>query len=156
MIMEDIKNACALTGHRTIGDDFSEQKLKDIFIELIREQNVRTFYCGMAIGFDLIACEILCDLRAVYPDLRVVACVPCPEQAEKFSFFNKRTYERLLNACDEKVIVSPKYDRACMHIRNRYMVDRAAFLVAYCNKTTGGSASTVRYAEKKSREIIFV
>ena len=154
--MENINFACALTGHRVLKKDFSKEKLKEIFIKLMQEQKVNTFYCGMAIGFDLTACEILYGLKQENYPIKIVACIPCPGQSDKFYSFQKEKYDFLLSICDEKTVISPQYDRACMHIRNRYMVDRAQFLVAYCYKNIGGSASTVRYAQKKERDIIFV
>ncbi|MBR6608542.1 MAG: hypothetical protein IKK98_07800, partial [Oscillospiraceae bacterium] len=47
-----------------------------------------------------------------------------------------------------------RYTRFCMHERNRYMVDRAQYLLAvYDGGDTGGTASTVRYAESRKRNI---
>ena len=152
---KDIASACALTGHRALSSDFSDEKLEEILKDLIDRRGVNTFYCGMAVGFDSAACEMLLSLRDEGRHVRIVACVPCPEQAARFSPAQKARYERLLASCDEKVIVSPRYDGQCMQKRNRYMVDRAAYLVAYCNKDKGGAANTVRYAQKKGRTVIF-
>ena len=152
---EDIFRACALTGHRQLSEDFSAEKLKESFLRLMKEKKVDTFYCGMAVGFDCAACEILLSLRERGRHVRVIACIPCPEQAAHFSAEQRALYDSLLSRCNEKVIISPHYDRQCMQKRNRYMVDRAAYLIAYCNREKGGSANTVRYAEKSGRTVIF-
>ena len=146
----------ALTGHRVLGKDFSAEKAKDVFLRLIRERGAETFYCGMALGFDTAACELLCGMRDGGADIRVIACVPCPEQPARFNERQKQKYGELLARCDERVVLAPRYSTGCMHARNRYMVDRAAYLVAYCNREKGGTASTVRYAQRKGREILFV
>ncbi len=152
----EIFRACALTGHRKIGEDFSVGRLREILEKLIGEERAELFYCGMALGFDAVACEMLCDMRDKGEHVRVVACVPCPEQPARFNAAQRERYEKLLSRCDEKIVLSPRYDAGCMHRRNRYMVDRAAYLVAYCSRERGGAASTVRYAQKKGRKIFFV
>lgn len=152
----DPAHACALTGHRQLGADFSAGKLREIFDFLTVKKGVNIFYCGMALGFDTAACELLCGMRDGGADIRVIACVPCPEQPARFNERQKQKYGELLARCDERVVLAPRYSVGCMHARNRYMVDRAAYLVAYCNREKGGTASTVRYAQRKGREILFV
>ena len=55
-------SACALTGHRVLGGSFSRKKAEDALRALIAE-GADTFYCGMALGFDLYCCELLLRLR---------------------------------------------------------------------------------------------
>lgn len=146
---EEKKLACAFTGHRKLEENFDGEKLKKGVKRLIEEENVSVFYCGMALGFDMYVCEYLQEIRSEYPQIKVIACIPCPEQADKFSDFEKHRYERLVSGCDERVILSPHYTNGCMFKRNRYMVDRADYLLAHCLRATGGSAYTVAYAQKK-------
>lgn len=50
--------------------------------------------------------------------------------------------------------VSREYREGCMLKRNRYLVDHAACLLAvYNGERRGGTAMTVRYAEKLNRDI---
>ena len=150
----EIEYACALTGHRSLEADFPKEKLRRILLTLITQKNVTRFYCGMALGFDLIACEMLVSLQADFPQIQVIACIPCPEQAAKFSRLNKQKYEGMVALCNEKIVLSPQYTPYCMHQRNRYMVEQAKYLICYLRKSTGGTASTVNYAQKLGREII--
>ena len=48
-------SACALTGHRVLGKGFSRERLEQCLRALIAE-GADTFYCGMALGFDLYCC----------------------------------------------------------------------------------------------------
>lgn len=143
----------ALTGHRVLGKDFSAEKAKDVFLRLIREHGAETFYCGMALGFDLACCEILLQLKKDFP-LRIVACIPCAGQSDSFPPAQKKRYQTLLSACDERVVLHEKYEEGCMFERNRYMADRCDVLVAYLREKRGGTYYTVRYAEKKGKEIL--
>ena len=146
---EEKKRACAITGHRILEKNFDGEKTKKEIRRLIEEENVSVFYCGMALGFDMYVCEYLQKIRSEYPQIKVIACIPCPEQADKFPYSEKRRYERLVSDCDEKKVLSSHYTNGCMFKRNRYMVDNAAFLLAHCIKETGGSAYTVSYAREK-------
>lgn len=147
-------SACALTGHRTLGEEFSPARLRRALESLLKE-GTDTFYCGMAMGFDLAAGELLVRLRKKYP-LRLVACIPCADQAERFPLSLRRRYEALLSACDERVVLFPAYEKGCMFARNRYMVDRADCVLAYLTAPQGGTYYTVRYAEKKGVPVLYL
>ena len=55
------------------------------------------------------------------------------------------------------VYVSREYSEDCMLRRNRYLVDHAACLLAvYNGERRGGTAMTVRYAQKLGREVIII
>lgn len=148
---------CAFTGHRTLGEDFSARKLKREIKKLILS-GVDTFYNGMAMGFDLLAAEKTLELKKKYPHIRLILCIPCYEQEKNFSEKDKGRYATIYKKADEKTVLSDTYYRGCMQNRNRYMVDRADVLVAYCNKPDGGAAYTVKYFKKSKpeREIVFI
>jgi len=60
-----------------------------------------------------------------------------------------------LDRADSIVYVSRAYHKNCMLDRNRFLVDHAAVLLAvYNGEWRGGTAMTVRYAQKLGRKII--
>ena len=139
---------CAFTGHRELYAGFSAQKLAETVRGLVRE-GVQTFYNGMAMGFDLLAAETVLALKAEYPQIKLIACIPCYNQEKNFSEADKKRYVEILKKADEQALLSEKYYRGCMQVRDQYMVDRADVLVCYCVKATGGAAYTVKYCQKK-------
>ena len=153
--MDLIKKSCALTGHRTLGDDFDKSALKNKILELVKEQNVGVFYCGMAKGFDTIACEILADIKDSY-NVKIIACIPCPEQDKYFSEKDKKKYEILLDKCDEIKVVSDHYFKGCMQVRNKFMVDRCDVVLGYVKEQKGGTIFTVKYALKMGKNVILL
>ena len=150
------KTACVFTGHRQLEYDFDQERLQQA-IENFIQQGVQTFYCGMALGFDLLAAEKVIALKEKYPTVKLIACIPCADQCEKYSPLNKKRYLEILKNCDEQVCLSDAYFKGCMHARNRYMVDRADCMIAYLKKQAGGTAFTVELFEKKHPfgEIVF-
>ncbi len=145
---------CALTGHRDLPETIDVNRLYDMLEEAVSE-GYDTFYCGMARGFDLLALDCLVSLSRKYA-LKLIACIPYAGHETGFSFETRNTYRRLLEWCDEKIVLYPAYRYGCYHARDRYMVDRADLVIAYCTRDSGGTAYTLKYAEKSGKEIRYV
>lgn len=145
--------ACALTGHRVLPKDFDEKRLSDELEAFIGE-GYSLFFCGMAEGFDLVALKALISLRARY-SFEIEACVPYRGQENRFSSEMKALYRALLPECDRETVFFDRYTDGCFLVRNRYMVDGADCVYAYCLRETGGTAYTVRYAKSKGKTVRF-
>ena len=145
---------CAFTGHRQLDSRFDRNLLDRVILNLIKS-GARNFYCGMAMGFDMIAAEIVLKYRESYP-VRLCACVPCGEQSKFFSLKDRVRYEKILCAADEKIVFSPEYVDGCMQERDRFLVDNCDVLVCYLRKTCGGTYYTVNYAKKQNKKLIEV
>ncbi len=148
-----ISRTVAVTGHRTVGD-LNKTKLEEVF-KLLIKKGYDTYLVGMAVGFDTICFNILSELKKTN-DIKLIACIPCKDQAKYFTESQKEEYEKMLLVADEKRIFSEKFTSYCMHRRNCYMVDNSSIIIAYLNKTFGGTFNTVKYAEKKGKRIIKV
>ena len=97
----------------------------------------------------MLAGAVVAERKKENEEIRLIACIPCPNQDKYFSPSEKEEYERLLSCADETVLVSEKYTPWCMAKRNDYMVERADALIAYCNRAEGGSAYTLKKFLKK-------
>lgn len=143
----------AVTGHRILPENFNKDKLKDLFLQVI-EKEFDTFLIGMALGFDTVCFNMLEEIKEKNKNIKLIACVPCIGQADKFNKEQKEEYQRMLSVADEKIILSEKYTPYCMHKRNQFMVDNASVLIAFVNRNFGGSYKTVTYAQKNNVPII--
>ncbi len=144
----------SVTGHRVLRNDLDREKLKNVLFTL-SIGGYTTFLTGMAIGFDTLCFNLLEEIKKQI-DIKIVACIPCLDQAKRFSFSQKREYERMLSVADEKIIISEEYTAWCMQKRNQFMVDNSSVLVSYLREEKGGTANTVNYAKKKNKKIINV
>ncbi len=151
----DINKTCAFTGHRNVGDDLDINALSELVQTLI-DNGVDTFLDGMARGFDLLAAETVIKLKEKNPHIKLIACVPCPNQEKYFSDEDKELYYSVLDKCNEVKILSDRYYKGCMHVRNRFMVDNSSKLVAYDRAEDGGTVYTVSYAAKHGKEIFII
>lgn len=144
---------CAFSGHRNLNDGgFDDGLLERVILNLVKT-GTHTFYCGMALGFDLAAAEKVLEIKKNYA-VRLVACLPCGGQAEVFSAKAKKRYEDILSDCDAVITLAPEYYTGCMHRRNRFMVDNCDTLVCYLRKSSGGTSYTVNYAAACGKKII--
>ena len=148
-------HACVFTGHRNLKSDFSAEEVKKAILTRI-EQGVMVFYNGMATGFDLASADELLKLKKDYP-IKLVACVPYPKQASKYSPKEKAKYAEILSKADEVVTLGEHYYNGCFLARNDYMIERADCMIAYLNEEKGGTAYTVKkFRKKRGEHIIFV
>ena len=147
------KTSCALTGHRVLPKNFNNRLLFDELEALIKE-GCTSFFCGMARGFDLLALKLLVELKERYP-IYLEACVPFRGQENTFPEQEFLLYRDLITRCDVTTVLFDSYKNGCYLARNRYMVDCSDMLFAFCTKSTGGTAYTLRYANSLSKPVIF-
>ncbi len=111
-----------------------------------------TFYCGGAMGFDLLAAEILLIFRK-RKNFRLVMALPFRAQSRTFPPEWRERYRCVLEQADEIVYVSDEYYKGCFYERNRYMVDRSERVIAFYDGKPGGTRDTVLYAKKTGVEV---
>ena len=156
LIEEENKiKTCAFTGHRELGANFDEKKLK-LNIELLIKKGVKIFYNGGAVGFDLTAAKIVLKLKKKH-DIKLIICVPFYGQEKNFSSAQKELYNKILKEADEVVVLSDNYYKGCFLRRNDYMIENADYLIAYLTKEVGGTAYTVKkFRAKKGDNVILI
>ena len=156
--MDKKANTCCLTGHRQIPEDVRpalERNLEQTLRRLIAE-GYTYFGAGGALGFDTMAAQTVLRLRREFPHLRLILVLPCPDQTRYWKESDIAEYQRILSSADKVVYVSPHYHWGCMQQRNRHLVDNSGVCVAYCTKSTGGSAYTVNYARSKGLPVLLM
>lgn len=125
-------------------------------ISALIEDECAVFYTGMAIGFDIIASEIVIELKKEHSNIKLIAVIPFEEQEKSFSYNWKSRYSKVLSACDEVIVLSKNYHVGCFQNRNKFMVDNSDYLVTWYDGKQGGTRNTLKYAQNKNRYIINV
>lgn len=139
------------TGHRNY-DGRADAALCDS-IRRHYAAGYRIFITGMAVGFDLHAGECVISLKDELPGLQLHCAVPFAGHERTLKGGTKERYGRLLEAADEVVILSPRYDSRVYHRRNDYMVDRSSALIAWFDGSGGGTEYTLQRALHSGLEI---
>lgn len=154
---DSINSSVCFTGHRTINPkklQAVKEKLYYTIMELYNEGH-RTFLCGMAIGFDLLAAEILIELKETYKDIIIVACIPFIGQESRFSPTDQERYNKVINSVDSKVIIARTFSKQSYLLRNIYMLEHSSIVVAYfdTNIKKGGTFFTYNKAIMMGKEV---
>ena len=147
----------AFTGHRWY-DSSRKHSVRKKIEECVREayrNGITNFISGMAIGFDLLAAEVVLSLRHECPAITLTAVLPFREQASRFNELNKCRYYKCLSQADDIVILSNDYTAKCYLERDRLMVEHSSLLIAcYDGRNRGGTFWTVNFAARTGKNVI--
>ena len=108
------------------------------------EQGTHKFYLGGYGDFDLLAANVLHELKPEYPELESILILPYPDRQADASLYDGTIYPPLENV--------PK--RFAISHRNKWMVDQADMVIACVDHDWGGAAKTLEMAQKKKLPII--
>lgn len=146
------------TGHRHLArkDVPALSAQLDNLLEVCYSRGYRDFYCGGALGFDMLAASCVKALQRRHAGVRLILAIPCSDQARRWTGADIAAYERLLYAADDIRVLSPFYYDGCMLVRNRYMVDHSSLCICYLRHPKGGTASTVAYAVTQGLPVLNV
>jgi len=157
--VELIASTCCFTGHRPeklhLPEAIVREQLSYAIDAAIREGHTR-FLTGMSRGVDLWAAQEVIRRQKEYPQLRLVACIPYQDFEKGWGLSWQRVYRQVLEACEEIHIFSRAFSMESFSLRNRYMVEHAALVIAVFGGEKGGTANTVRYAKKCGRRILVI
>ncbi len=152
MVQTDEKRrTCCFTGHRSI-EGFKRQEVKKALRLKVAELilgGVTTFISGGALGFDTLAAQCVLEAKEDNPQISLVMILPCRDQCAKWNWSDKLAYEELLSAADDVYFLNERYITGCMHQRNRAMIEKSGYCIAYFDGKPGGTAYTVRLAREE-------
>jgi uncharacterized phage-like protein YoqJ len=113
------------------------------------KKGIFRFISGMAIGFDMLAAEVVIELREFGKlPIQLIAAIPFPSQASLWPMEVEMHWKYLCKKADSVKIVNPDpYSSQKMFLRNKWMVDQSSFVLTYWESTEkGGTYSCLDYA----------
>jgi uncharacterized phage-like protein YoqJ len=127
----------------------------DATLQELYARGARTFYSGMAEGFDLLAAQTVSKLKGELEGLKLICVIPFEGRVAKMSTKNRAQYSAICNAADEVVTLAEDYHKTVYLERNDYLIDRAEALICYYSgKQRSGTGYTVTKALKKRIRVI--
>ncbi len=151
------ETSVCFTGHRSVPSSAVPELLSDLYSTVmdLYVHGYTDFICGGAIGFDTMAAECVAAMKQRFPEITLSLFLPCRDQTERWnSITDLKKYKTMLGAADRVEYVSNFYTNTCMLERDRRMVDASSVCVAYLSSPRGGTAYTVKYAEKAGLRVI--
>lgn len=156
--------ACAFTGYRPQklpwGSDERDVRCLEFkfrlreSLEYLIGQGYVDFLSGVALGFDMIASEIVLSLREKYPWIRLIVVIPFDGQADRWTEVQRRRRTTIIEKSDKVVRISHAYDRGVFFRRNHYLVNAADLVLAAYDGQPGGTAKTVEYAHRQGVKVV--
>ncbi len=155
---EKRKHRCCFTGHRPEKLSLSEGEVKNLLEKEIRQaiaDGFNVFITGMAPGVDIWAAEIIIELRERenFP-LKIIAASPHPGFENRWSLDWQKRYAAIMAKADFIKEVCSHYSRGCYQIRNEWMVDHSARVIAVWNGSPSGTKNTIVYANRKGVPVV--
>ncbi len=142
--------------------DTLKAKLKTA-VSSLYQKGFRVFYSGMCNGVDIWGAEVVLEFKKEFPDISLICAVPFEGHGDKLKGAELEIYQNIMNSAMRVDVLKGRITYREMarafNERNKYMVDNSNALIAVCNKdslTPGGTANTVKMAQKKGIDIIFV
>ena len=153
------QHRCCFTGHRPEKLNWSEAEIKkDLETAILQAINdgFVTFITGMARGVDIWAGEIILQLRKQNPNLHLIAASPYKGFESRWSADWQKRYKNILDQADLVRFVCKGYSKACFQIRNEWMVNKSARVIAVYNGGAGGTRNTIEYAKRHEIAITYI
>lgn len=159
--MPETRLVAAMTGHRPnklYGYDLRAEKymqLRMLFTAALEKFGASELWTGMALGADQAAALAVLDMKNRGLDIQLNAAVPFPGQESRWTEESKQLYQAILSKCDKKTIVTNgPYSPKAMQDRNIYMVDRADYIIAIYDGSSGGTGNCVSYAKSRGVPVL--
>ena len=142
---------CCFTGHRPEKLQIPENQLCVMLREEIQKavsDGFTRYLSGMAKGVDLIAAEIVLQLRDTDPRLELICAMPFVGFGQHWKGGWTERLQNVLSKADSVCYVSKQYSYAAFQKRNQWMVDHSTRVIAVYNGEPGGTKNTLEYAGK--------
>lgn len=154
----------AFTGHRpqklhgfdpyTKGNKKLLNVLRKEIVNHIENEDVSIFITGMALGIDQWAARIVIALQNKYPQIQLVAALPCRKQYAKWNKRSKDEWQWIIDRCQFINHVSNDYyTHWCMQKRNEWMVNNSDYLIAIHDGSKGGTKNCLDYAHLQGKSV---
>lgn len=135
---------CTFFGHANAPKEI-ELIIKSTLVDLIENKSVTTFYVGNHGNFDYMAAKVLQELSEIYSIKYYVVLAYMPKKNE---ISDSHT---LLPEGIE--LVHPKY---AISWRNKWMIDKSDYVVAYVRRNFGGADKFVKYSKIKNKNVVYL
>ncbi|MEG5175579.1 SLOG family protein [Microcoleus sp. B3-D7] len=137
-----------ITGHRWITSSLYLPEIEKLIMMAVN-QGVQHFFCGMALGTDQLAAQIL-----IRHKLKWTAVIPCRNQHKLWTPRQQFHYKQLLEQATKRVCLFDEYCSGVMQARNLWMVKRSDICLAVFSGDPhgvgGGTATTFNMARDRN------
>lgn len=150
---------CCFTGHRPEKLNTSEKEVKAALRKQIDQavhDGFTVLITGMARGVDLWAAEIVLDLRKRNKEIRLICAIPHDGFEARWSPSWQELYRYVLAEADLTRVISKGYHTGVYQVRNEWMVNHSARVIAVFNGQPSGTKNTIDYAYRQGVPVVLI
>ena len=147
---------CCFSGQRAEKLDAPEEEVRQWLgnqIDAAIAAGYSTFVCGMGMGVDIWAGELVVRRRQQNAALHLICVVPWPGFANRWNVDWRARYSALLREADLVVPISHQYRQDVFRRRTEWRVKHSNRLIAYYNGDNGKTREMVLYACREGIEV---
>ena len=127
-------------------------EIKQTILENLSDNDHTIFYCGGYGDFDNHCAAICREIKREIQNCEIIFVTPyiTPSQQDKIKYLiDSKLYDDTVYPPLEDVL-----PRFAITKRNEWMIDKADIIVAFVNHEYGGAYKTLKYAQRKKKQII--
>lgn len=123
------------------------------YLEPLLEEGVRYFGVGGALGFDTLVAEKLLTLRESRPQIRIILVQPFQGYQSCWTPAQQARAAAVEAGVGKVVVCGQTLSREAFLARDRHLVDGYSCCIAWCTRAIGGTACTLRYAQRQGLRV---
>ena len=145
--------SCTFAGHWEVYSRNVEGSIEFAIESILKKDNSFVFYSGDMGEFDKMCSAAVRTAKRRHPELDIKLMVVLPCMMAKINT-DKDFYKNLYDDIIIPMELSDAHYKSAITKRNRWIIDRSDFLIAYVYRDFGGAYTTLKYANRMNKEII--
>ena len=144
---------CTFAGHREVYQANIAEKLDEAISKIIATDDCFRFLVGGMGDFDGLCSSAVRRAKRSNPEKQISLELVLPYLTQELNE-NKLFYETSYDDVIVPIELAGVHYKSAITKRNRWMVEKSNWMVAFVYRDFGGAYTTLRYAEKKGLQII--
>ena len=144
---------CTFAGHREVYQANIANRLDEAIEQIIETDDSFTFLVGGMGDFDGMCSSAVRRAKKKHSSKQISLELVLPYLTQELNE-NKLYYETSYDDVIVPIELAGVHYKSAITKRNRWMVEKSTWLVAFVYRDFGGAYTTLRYAEKKGLQII--
>lgn len=144
---------CTFSGHREVYQANIADKLDEAISRIIKNDDCFRFLVGGMGDFDGMCSSAVRRAKRNYPNKQISLELILPYLTQELNE-NKSYYEISYDDVVVPIELAGVHYKSAITKRNRWMVDKSDWMIAFVYRDFGGAYTSLRYAEKKGLQII--
>lgn len=144
---------CTFAGHREVYQANIAEKLDEAISIIVETDDCFRFLVGGMGNFDGMCASSIRRAKRRYPNKQISLELVLPYLTQELNE-NKQFYETSYDDVIVPIELAGVHYKSAITKRNRWMIEKSDWLVAFVYREFGGAYTTLRYAEKKGLQIV--